>query len=143
MVTSEGVLPCDFHAQHKSHIGKEMYVAMTGYQLNGNDITKGGREFPISVARVGRRVKATKDSYKRVYKDNGTYHYPKIAGNKLRSKGEYYFKSCEITGSSEGTEKDPKLSLISIHRDTIIPDMERLAERLSENGTKKVIFVRQ
>ena len=74
VVTSEGVLPCDFHAQHKSHIGKEMYVAMTGYQLNGNDITKGGKAFLISLVRVGRRVKVTKDLYKRVYKDDGTYH---------------------------------------------------------------------
>ena len=88
-------------------------------------------------------VKATKDSYKKVYRDNGTYHYPKIAANKLRTKGVEYFKAVEITGSKEGTDKDPKLPHISVHRDTIILDVDKLAEQLSENGTKKVIFVRQ
>ena len=33
VITSEGVLPFDFDAQHKSHIGKEMYVLMTSYRL--------------------------------------------------------------------------------------------------------------
>jgi hypothetical protein len=54
--------------------------------------------------------KAKKDSYKRVYQEDGTYHYPKIPENKLRMKGEMYFESMEITGSNEGTATDPKLS---------------------------------
>ena len=86
-------------------------------------------------------VKATKDYYKRVYRDNGTYHYPKIAANKLLTKGVEYFQAVEITGSKEGTDKDPKLSLISVHR--VTTNMDKLADQLSENGTKKVIFVRQ
>ena len=144
VVASEGVLLSDFDAQHKSHIGKEMYVVMTGYCLNNeNDITKGWQAFPISLVRVGRMVKATKDSYKRVYIDNGTYHYPKIAANKLWTKGVEYFQAVGITGSKEGTDKDPKLSLINVHRHTIIPDMEMLERKLSENDTKNVIFVRQ
>ena len=32
VVTREGVLPSNFDAQHKSHIGKEMCVVMTGYR---------------------------------------------------------------------------------------------------------------
>ena len=119
-------------------------MVMTGYRLTTkNDITKGGQVFPISLVRVGRMVKATKDLYKRVYRDNGTYHYPKIAANKLQTKGVEYSQAVEITGSKEGTNKDPKLSLISVHCDTIIPDMDKLAEQLNENGTKKIIFVRQ
>ena len=78
----------------------------------------------VSLVRVGKMVKATKDSYKRVYKDDGSYHYPKIPVNKLRSKGEEYFQSCEITGSAEGNDKSPKMSLISAYRDVIIPDFD-------------------
>jgi len=48
-----------------------------------------------------------------VYCCAGPYrHYPKLAANKLRTKGVEYFQPVEITGSKEGTEKDPKLSLI-------------------------------
>ena len=111
IVSSKGVLPCDFDAQHKSHIGKEMYIVMTGYQLNNNDIIKGGKAFPVSLVRIGRQVKATKDSYRQVYTDNVTYHYSKIAANKLWAKGEYCFKSYTITGSSESTEKHHKFLL--------------------------------
>ena len=96
----------------------------------------------VSLVRVGKMVKATKDSYKRVYKDDGSYHYPKIAVNKLRSKGDEYFQSCEITGSAEGNDKSPKMSLISAYRDVIIPDLERMVEGVSD-GEKKVIVVKQ
>ena len=105
VITSEGILPYDFQAQHKSHIGKNMYIAMTGLRLNQNDITKGGQAYPVSLVRVGTMVKATKDSFKGVYKGDGGFHYPKIISNRVRGKGNLYFKACEITGSNEGTEK--------------------------------------
>ena len=137
-----GVQGDDSHVQHKSHVCKEMYIVVTAFVLNANDITKGGRAIPVSCIRVGRMVKAQKDSYRRVYKGNGTFHYPKITENILRRKGVEYFSAVELTGSSEGTEKAPKMSLLKQYEDQIVPDLERkVVERLSENGKKSVCGV--
>ena len=51
-----------------------------------------------------------KESYKIIYKNHGKFHYPKIAANLLRRKGEEYFEGVELTGSSKGTERNPKIS---------------------------------
>ena len=81
---------------------------MTVFVLNDNDIARGGEVIPVACVRVGRMLKAKKDTYKRVYRENNTYHYPKIAENKLRTKGGLYFQGVELTGSSEGTKKNPR-----------------------------------
>ena len=75
--------------------------------MHNNDIAASGKAIPIARVRVGKKVKAKKDTYKRVYREDGTFYYPKIAANQLRRKGEMYYKSFELTRSSEGTEKDP------------------------------------
>ena len=55
-----------------------------------------------------------------------------------------YFKSCELTGSLEGTEKEPKMSLLKVYQETIIPTLEeKVVQQFSENGQKKVIIVKQ
>ena len=46
--------------------------------LNNNDITAGGNAIPILCIRVSAMVQAQKDSYKRVYKNDGKCHYPKF-----------------------------------------------------------------
>jgi len=98
-----------------------MYIVVTAFVLNGNDITAGGTAIPIACVRVGRMRKATKNSYKRVYREDGTYHYPtNIPENRLREKGKEYFQSVELTGSNEGTEKNPKMSLLKVYEDEII-----------------------
>ena len=74
-----------------------MYIVLTAFFPKNNDITQGGITKMVSLVCVERMVKATKDSYKRVYKDDGSYYYPKIPANKLQSKGEEYFQGCEIT----------------------------------------------
>ena len=138
--TSIGLEPADYYCHHKNHIGKEMYICATAFVLTqDNDITKGGVAVPIAMVRVGKMVQATKDSYKRVYKSDGTYHYPKIDSNRLRKQGKFYFKSMELTGSSEGTNKKPKISLLKVYQDEIIPSIERkVVERFSNGGTRKV-----
>ena len=89
-------------------------------------------------------VKAAKDSYRRVYKSDGKFHYPKVAANLLRKKGEEYFKPVELRGSSEGSEKQPKMSLLQQYYDHIIPDLEqKVVEKFNENGNKKVCVVFQ
>jgi hypothetical protein len=48
VLTSIGLEPTDYYAQHKSHIGKELYVVATVYVLDegSNDIMKGGSNTP-------------------------------------------------------------------------------------------------
>jgi hypothetical protein len=50
VLTSIGLEPTDYYAQHKNHIGKELYVVATGHVLNegSNDITKGGKAIPLA-----------------------------------------------------------------------------------------------
>ena len=122
-----------------------MYVVVTGYILkDGNDIRKGGTVVPIAMIRVGKMIKAKKDSYKRVYREDGTYHYPKCPQNLLCKAGNYYFEGLELTGSNEGTDKNPKISLLKLYREQIIPAIERkIVDAFSENGKYKVLVVKQ
>ena len=145
VLTSIGLEQADYRAHHKNHIGKEMYIVVTAYVLrDGNDITKGGTAIPVSLVRVGKMVKAKQDSYKRVYRDDGTYRYPKTEGNLLRRKGEEYFKCCELTGSKEGSKKKPKISLLKVYQEKIIPDLEeKIVRRFNNNGTRSVVIVKQ
>ena len=107
-ITSLGVVPRHNTTHHKSHIHKVLVIAATGLIVNDNDIEAGGRGVRLSLSRAGKMVRARKDSYKRVYAEDGTYSYPCIAANRIRRKGELYWKDCDITGSDPGTEKDPK-----------------------------------
>ena len=72
------------------------------------------------------------------------FTYPKDPANQTQVKGELYFRRMELTGSSEGTDKNPKVSLLQIYKDEIIPSLERkVVERFGENGTVNVVIVRQ
>lgn len=144
VLTSIGLEPVDYYTRHKSHIHKEMYAAFTAFAPNENDITKGGIPIPVDCVRIGRMLPAKRDSYKRVYKEDGTYHHPQIEANKLRTKGQLYFTSLDLKGSSEGTEKKPKCSLLKIYKERVMAAIEReVVDRFSDNGRKKVIIIKQ
>ena len=83
VLTSIGLEPNDYYAHHKSHINKIMYVVVTAFVPIENDINKGGITIPVACVRVGREVEAQKNSYKRVYKDDGSYHYPPLPPENL------------------------------------------------------------
>jgi hypothetical protein len=107
-----GVYPVNHAIRHKSHIDKTMVIASTAFEPRNNDVEKGGRAHKVSFTRVGAWTKAQKDSYKRIYRDDGSYHYPKIAGNRLQKKGDDIWKNLEITGSNENNgSKAEKCSL--------------------------------
>ena len=42
--TSFILSPVDYYAQHKNYLEKEMYILVTMYVLNNNDIREGGGE---------------------------------------------------------------------------------------------------
>ena len=68
VLTSIGLEPAEYYAQHKSYIGKCMYVVVTAFAPHDNDFTKGGIVIPVACVRVGKEVEAKKDSFKRVYR---------------------------------------------------------------------------
>ena len=143
-LTSIGLEGNNYHLQHKSHVGKEMYIVVTAFVPNENDMTKGGKAIPISCIRCGELKTIEKTTYKRVYRDNGTYHYPHIPGNESKWEGTPHFKNYDLTGDSEGTTKDPKCSLLKIYREQIIPALEeKIVKKFSNNATRKVIIVKQ
>ena len=49
-----------------------------------------------------------------------------------------------MTGSKEGTSKKPKISLLKVYQDIIIPDLEdKICKPYSNNGRRKVVIVKQ
>ena len=73
--------------------------------MRDNDIKNDEIDFTVHTIFIGKMVKADKDTFKRVYRDDGTYYYPIMLENQLRKKGELYFKSCELTISYDRTGK--------------------------------------
>ena len=144
VLTSIGLEPSDYRAHHKSHVGKEMYVVVTAYVLNDNNIEKDGTAIPVSCVRVGKYVTQTKNSYKRKYKEDGSYTYPQTEENISKRAGQVYFKSFDLRGSSEGTVKKPKISLLKIYKEHIIPDLQsKVVDVYNNNGQRKVVIVKQ
>ena len=108
---------------------------MTAFVLNDNNIEKGGTAIVICCVRVSKMVKATRASYSRIYRYNGTYHYPKIPNSLMREKGTEYFKGVDLTGSNIGTEKDQKISLLDVTKNAIIPKIEdKVVTRYDDEG---------
>ena len=48
-----------------------------------------------------------------------------------KKKGHEYFKNTEVKGSSEGTDDNPKFSLLDFFKNTEIPALEKLTKELS------------
>ena len=136
--------PSDYYAHYKIHIGKEMHISVTAFILtNENDISEGGVAVPIAMVRGGKMVSAAKDTYKCVYHPSGLYHYPKIAENKVCTKGQMYFKPVKLSGSSEGTEKKPKILLLKVYKEEIVPAIEeKVVKRFNNNGERKVLILK-
>ena len=74
--------------------------------------------------RAGKMVEAGQDAFRRAY--NKDFTSWTMTGEQTRWKGQMYFKSMEVTGSAEGTKKQPKFPLQAVFRDTFIPRMEEL-----------------
>jgi hypothetical protein len=74
-------------------------------------LQKGGEAHTIDITQCGGMIEAQKDTSKRVYWDDGSYHYPKLAKNHLRKKGQKYFEIWEITGSKKMNKMTRKFAL--------------------------------
>ena len=144
VVTSIRMKPVVYKVHHNSHIDKHMFIAMTAFIPHNNDIMAGGVSSQIGLYRVVRIAEAKKGSFKRVYKKNGTYMYPRTMSNRLREKGKDYFQLMELTGAVRGTPKDPKISKLDTYLKHFLPAMdEKVREISTKNGFKKVVMVKQ
>jgi hypothetical protein len=50
-------------------------------------------------------------------------------GNVLRKKGDVYLVDCNVTGSGEGTSKEPKFPLMTFFATTVFPEIEKLVKK--------------
>lgn len=135
-----GVMPVSHSVHHKSHINKTMAIASTAFIPHGNNIEKGGRAMKISLERVGGYVVAPKTTYKRVYREDGTYHYPKTIDNISKEAGKEYWMAMEITGSNEGNNKQPKFSLLKWYLEKEIPRLEDVARQVFQLTGKSIVI---
>jgi hypothetical protein len=137
-----GVEPVQHAIHHKSHIPKVMRICSTAFIPHGNDMESGGIAQKLSIVHCGKMLPAQKDSYKRVYKPDDSFHYPKIPANLLRKKGEDYFVALDVNGSSSGTEKSPTFSLMEDYfMEHEFPAMDNLVTELDSKrpGIKHVV----
>ena len=123
---------------HKNNIDKLLLICAMAIVPHGNNLRKGGKTYKLSMARCGGMVKTTKDTYKRVYRDDGTYHYPKIPENQLRHAGQMYFENWEIRGSdSSSAEGKGKYALTTWAEEEIMPALEDLSRKVeTESGCR-------
>lgn len=129
-----GITPINHPVRHKCHIGKELVICSTAFKPTNNDMEKGDIAHKVSFERVGRMGTAKHGSYKRVYKPDGGYHYPKIAANQRQRVGDPVWEHLEITGSNEGTNKNPKYSLLKdFYTNIELPRLKELAQERSCN----------
>jgi hypothetical protein len=102
-------------------------------------MTAGGMAFKICCVRVGRKVIAKKSSWRRTYNNDGTYKFIQTPENLLRVEGQEYFKNTELKATSEGTDKDPKFSLLKHYQECEIPKLDKLTSELSAIHNCKVV----
>eukprot|EP00978_Attheya_sp_CCMP212_P039543 scaffold206637_cov55-Attheya_sp.AAC.1 len=81
MVPFFGCMLDSHSVHHNSHIGKVMCLVMTAFAPYNNNFEKGGCAYKVDCVRIGGMVKVKKDAYHRVYRNDGTYHYPRNPDN--------------------------------------------------------------
>ena len=128
---SLGACPVYHRIHHKNNIDKLLLICVMAIVPHDNDLRKGGRTYKLSMARCGGMVTAKKDTYKRVYKNDGSYHYPKIPENRLRVAGQKYFENWEITGSKTCNKEGKRKYALTVWLDEeIMPPLNQLCQQI-------------
>jgi hypothetical protein len=70
---------------------------------------------------------SSKDSCKRLYRDDGTFHHPNLRANLLQKQGQLYFEDINVSGSNHGTAKDPQYALKIFFDNHWLPEMDEKA----------------
>ena len=139
-----GVEPDGIHVHNKNHIAKLMFIVVTAFAPFNNNFSKGGRSYKVCCDRVATMAVAKQTSYKWHYADGSTrYTKPKEEWNISRRKGDEYLKSINITGSKEGSKKNPKFSLLKWWKDKHEGDLLELCRRVESDTGKRVLLTYQ
>ena len=96
-----------FKAYHRNHINKVMMTAFTGLAFEDN-IENGGEAIKLGLFRAQSYKVAEKEVREGVRQADGTM---RMTGPVKRRRDDLYLVDCAVTGSSDGTSKDPKCSL--------------------------------
>ena len=134
-----GVGPVFHHVHHRNHIEKILGLCTTAFLPFDNDFQKGRRALKIDLQRAGGLIVADRDTFRRVYRDDGTYHYPRNPESRLRIAGQQYFQNWEITGSNEGTPTDRKFSLLKYWREELFPILDKKVQQLQQEMNKQIV----
>ena len=106
-----GCSPVYHRIHHKHSVKKLLTICAIAIDPWKNDLRRGDTAEKVCITRCGGEMKATEDSYSRVYVEDGSYTYPRLPENQLRKKGEEYFENWEITGSTHESKGDKKYPL--------------------------------
>ena len=110
--TFDGVAQNIMRIYHKCHVSKTMGIAAVAMAFE-DSLENGGTAVKMlfhrsQSAKVAQRLTKNKK------------------GEKLREKGDIYYVDCNITGSSEGTAKDPKFPLLEYFKHAVFPEVQKL-----------------
>ena len=118
-----GIERNDYFAYHQNYINKVMALAVTAYAFDG-DVENGGESVKLAFLRVQAARIAMKEV--REAERNSTTGAITYSGPIKRRKGDVYMVDVNVTGSDEGTSKNPKFSLLVVFRDIILPKLKAL-----------------
>jgi hypothetical protein len=99
-----GIEKLHTYLYHKCHINKVMAVAFTAFAFDSS-FENGGHGVKIGLYRVQAARVAQRDVWESRLDKNGNCRYN---GDIVRMKGDAYLIDCNVTGSNEGTSKNPK-----------------------------------
>ena len=120
-----GVKKRDYAAFHRSHINKVMAIAFVAAVFDGS-LESGCEVVKLPLVRAQAPKIAERAQYEAVSQPDGSIRCPNTNPDgtpkePLRRKGESFLVDCCVTGSNEGTKKDPKCSLLLVFKETIFP----------------------
>ena len=138
-IASNGIAPRPALIYHKNYKHKLLCIVIVGFIPFSNDITQGGKTIKINTTRVGKMIKAKKDSYSVVYnEESGTMKFLKIPENKMKVKGETYFEDMDITGSTTKAAIKNKFPMLDFHETIHFPDLDKHCAQESQGGAFNV-----
>ena len=59
-------------------------------------MAKGGEGYRLGIFRAGHMIEAKRNTYKRVYKSDGSYHHPRVDAGLLRKKVNFISRQLRL-----------------------------------------------
>ena len=144
LIPTYGITPDGVHLHNGNHIAKLMFIVVTAFAPFDNDFSKGGTSYKVCCDRVATMAVAKQTSYKWYFAEGASrYTRPQEEWNVSRRKGDQYLKSLNITGSKEGSEKNPKFSLLKWWKESHEKVLLDLCKKIEHETGKRVVLTYQ